>query len=757
MASNMKIAIAGLSLLVANASAWSIPSVLQRSQPAAPNPKYGQCIWTGALMCNGLDKYGICSYGSVVWKDVAPGTTCQDINGFATIVNMGDGKCEKDGKLTCHGHSMFGLCDKGTVKYHTVAAGSFCENDQIVAAGSYAIRESTRSSNATNQTATAGSPYTIPGSPLASQQTKTNGVNVAASPVPHGNSASQPAYGNSGPPASNGNSGSPASCGYPGGPATATLDAGVIHGTSTSLPSAPQPIVNKFLGVPFAAPPKRFSPPEKPQSWPEPIDVTSYKPACIQQFSYPKVRSDFAKSVFNTPAPEESEDCLYLNVYSPSSPAPADGRSVLFWIYGGSLEFGNAGNANYDGSILAAYQDVIVVTVNYRTNVFGFASSDEIPLDQRNLGFYDQRLGLDWVQRNIAAFGGSPNKVTLFGESAGSFSIDALLTSYSKDDRPPFRGAILESGQISYSASANPSTVPAWNQLAASFNCPESSTLECLRNVPATDIKKYIEENALHFNYAFDGVTAFRDAANRRKNGQIAKIPILIGSNAQEGRIFQVGQNSQEASRAYIDAISGNQTAYGNMIEAAFPLGSPGITSYYDQISQINTEYRFQCGSAKVANDSAASGIPAWRYYFNASFPNTQKFPQLGVYHASEIPIVFGTYPRTNVTTQQYALSTAIMGMWARFAKNPKSGPGWNPVATGVASEVLVGSADVGMGGMYIDGMGMPTQGAYDLAVLGNRHNVLSSGVTVIDQSEVDYRCAIFEPAYAAILSGAGT
>lgn len=285
MASNMKIAIAGLSLLVANASAWSIPSVLQRSQPAAPNPKYGQCIWTGALMCNGLDKYGICSYGSVVWKDVAPGTTCQDINGFATIVNMGDGKCEKDGKLTCHGHSMFGLCDKGTVKYHTVAAGSFCENDQIVAAGSYAIRESTRSSNATNQTATAGSPYTIPGSPLASQQTKTNGVNVAASPVPHGNSGSQPAYGNSGPPASNGNSGSPASCGYPGGPATATLDAGVIHGTSTSLPSAPQPIVNKFLGVPFAAPPKRFSPPEKPQSWPEPIDVTSYKPACIQQFS----------------------------------------------------------------------------------------------------------------------------------------------------------------------------------------------------------------------------------------------------------------------------------------------------------------------------------------------------------------------------------------------------------------------------------------------------------------------------------------
>jgi acetylcholinesterase len=429
----------------------------------------------------------------------------------------------------------------------------------------------------------------------------------------------------------------------------------------------------------------------------------------------------------------------------------------LFWIYGGSLEFGNAGNPNYDGSILAAYQDVVVVTVNYRTNVFGFATSDEIPLAQRNLGFLDQRLGLDWVQRNIAQFGGSPYKVSLFGESAGAFSIDNLLTSYGPDSCPPFRGAILQSGQVSYGPTPNPSTVPQWNQLAEHFNCASGSTVECLRNVPATEIKAYIEQNALSFNYAFDNVTAVSDPTYRRQNGLIAKIPILIGSNSQEGRIFEIGQNSQEATRAFVDTLTGGVAAYGNMIEAAFPLNSPGISTYYDQVSQIFTEYVFQCTAAKVANDSATAGIPTWRYYFNASFPNTQAFGDLGVYHASEIPIVFGTYPRTNVTTQEYALSTAMMGIWGRFAKNPKAGPGWNPVGTGVATDVLVGAMDVGMGGLYIDDMGMATKGAYDLAVLGNRHNVLSSGVTVIDQKEVDFRCTVFEPTYQAILAGAGT
>jgi len=118
----------------------------------------------------------------------------------------------------------------------------------------------------------------------------------------------------------------------------------------------------------------------------------------------------------------ESEDCLFLNVFAPSTPAPAGGRAVLFWIYGGALQFGSAGLPEYDGSGFAAYQDVIVVTTNYRTNVFGFSNSPEIPFGEQNSGFLDQRKALEWVQGNIARLGGDPAAVTIFGESAGGYS-----------------------------------------------------------------------------------------------------------------------------------------------------------------------------------------------------------------------------------------------------------------------------------------------------------------------------------------------
>lgn len=150
---------------------------------------------------------------------------------------------------------------------------------------------------------------------------------------------------------------------------TATLGCGVVIGTTTSLPAATA-TVNKFLGIPFAqSPPQRFGMPQAAGSCN--VNATAWKPACIQQFVGTQVVRDFTEYVFNNPAPEESEDCLYLNVYAPSSPAPAGGRSVMFWIYGGALEFGNAGQIYYDGSYFAAYEDVIIVTTNYRTNVSG--------------------------------------------------------------------------------------------------------------------------------------------------------------------------------------------------------------------------------------------------------------------------------------------------------------------------------------------------------------------------------------------------
>jgi carboxylesterase type B len=166
---------------------------------------------------------------------------------------------------------------------------------------------------------------------------------------------------------------------------TVTIDAGEIVGTTTSLSTAAT-LVNQFLGIPFAAsPPERFAPPEKPTQWPQPLDTKERKPACVQQFnckpSYlrsshglqltfidPEANRDFVQQIFNHEAPEESEDCLYLNVFAPASPPAGKGRAVLYWIYGGGLQFGYAGLEDYDDSFFAAFEDVIIVTVNYRTN-----------------------------------------------------------------------------------------------------------------------------------------------------------------------------------------------------------------------------------------------------------------------------------------------------------------------------------------------------------------------------------------------------
>ena len=386
--------------------------------------------------------------------------------------------------------------------------------------------------------------------------------------------------------------------------------------------------------------------------------------------------------------------------------------------------------------------------------VFGFPSSPELPLDERNLGFLDQRFGLDWVQRNIEAFGGSPDKVTIFGESAGAFSVDALLTSYPAGSSPPFRGGILQSGTISYGPNAVQSdSTAAWNTLSKTLGCPGNydSDLACVRAAPANKIRQIIDRQILDFNPVADNKTFVSDPAARRVAGNIASIPVLGGTDAQEGRVFNVGQNDTDA---YLQGLLGNETALIQAIEAAYPIGSVGIATPYDQISQIFTEFVFQCPQALWANATAEAGIPAWRYYFNASFANTQGYPDLGVYHSSEIPIVFSTYLPENATTQEGALSTSMRGAWARFAKNPMGGPGWNPVGTGAPGPVLVGASDIQVGGVYMDASGNVVSGAWDLGLWGNRGDAMSSGVTVVDQLELDYRCGLFTPIYQAAAGG---
>ncbi|KAF4587403.1 carboxylesterase domain-containing protein [Ophiocordyceps camponoti-floridani] len=507
---------------------------------------------------------------------------------------------------------------------------------------------------------------------------------------------------------------------------TVTAESGIFMGSETKLPSPDSPIVNRFLGIPFAEPPIRFQLPEPARRSRQVYNATDFKPACIQKFDGPLPNKRRIKEWFNTPPPPagESEDCLYLNVYAPVG-ATQGSKAVLFWIFGGGFSFGSGTTPLYDGVSFVSNQDVVIVTINYRTNVFGFPGSPEKPRSEQNIGLYDQRLALEWVRRNIYAFGGDPHRVTLFGESAGSGSVDLLIAN---PPHPiPFAAAILQSGQSAISL-PNHDSADSWKTLTQAADCggPVDS-LECIRALPADTIRDITERERLTFSPIYDDGSTYSPTGrlDRRRStpqsSRIARVPMLIGSNADDGTIFVY-----QDERKLLKQVPSPSTSHLNRIQAAYdPPKRPALGPINGRLAAIMGDFAFDCPAKITAEESARAGIPSWRYVFDAAFANNQPFPDGGAWHSSEINLIFGTYDRTDATAYQEKLSCVMQKAWADFAKDPFRGPGWPSMPHHVA----------------VFGAGVRPDDQGDAS---------TPGFEVGDGMDYDGKCWLFKPIYDA-------
>ncbi|KAH8886237.1 alpha/beta-hydrolase [Thozetella sp. PMI_491] len=429
---------------------------------------------------------------------------------------------------------------------------------------------------------------------------------------------------------------------------------GVLNGYINASASS----VRQFLGVPFALPPtgnRRWQPPSKLESA-APINTTNIGPACPQQ----PISATPTLSFF--PLDDFSEDCLTLNVWTPK--APRNLLPVFVWYFGGGFVQGGTNSLYFNPqSWVQRTQSHIVVTVNFRSNIFGFPNA--AGLTYQNLGLLDQRLALEWVRENIASFGGDPSKIVTWGESAGAIAIDYLNFAYLED--PITSGTILESGTALFPPQLFQSFDTAqvnFSTLAASFGCAVAlSPVDCLKNVTWQDIQASMVKLNLTSSFlpVVDERLVFSNYTQRYEMGAYSSVPAIIGTNQHE-------------------------------VNALIP-PTPGVVLNGTQ-SDKATNATFLCTAAAATQLRQATGRTTYRYRYDGNFPNISPYDFLGAYHAAELPLIFGTAGDYHGVSTLYedSVSRMMQDMWVEFARDPLNGlrnVGWGSYADGRA--VLIG------------------------------------------------------------------
>lgn len=455
------------------------------------------------------------------------------------------------------------------------------------------------------------------------------------------------------------------------------IDTGLVAGKRVGDDAS----VRVFKGIPFAAPPVgklRWQPPQPAAAWQGVRACSEFSPICPQA-SYP------AGSVYSQAPQPQNEDCLYLNVWT-AAEKPDEKRPVMVWIHGGALTRGSASIPAYDGEALAR-KSVVLVTINYRLGPFGYFAHPALSRESEhgssgNYGVLDQIAALRWVRRNIAAFGGDPTRVTIFGESAGSWSVCSLVAAPMA--KGLFQRAIGQSGgcftPMQYLKEARgglPAAEKAGEGLAAILGCDKAADpLAALREKTAEEILAGAAKDPAQARTRaiVDGWVFPEEILKIYAEGRQSNVPVMVGSNADEGTSL-VGAMVPTSMDGYLASTKKKYADLTDRFLKVYPVTSESdvrnafLHSFRDE--RFTWEMRTWARMMQKANSKV------YLYYFShvPPRPDAEKY---GAYHAAEIVYAFNNLrkiPWASSPVEQ-ALADAMSSCWVRFAATGDPGGG---------------------------------------------------------------------------------